>query len=213
MLDESWSRRCLASDPGVGPGIQACPPCEERCGNRGQAGAATHANKLTRFSSFQPPLHPGTPPLLPLAAAAAARARRKARAAARLAPRVGAAGLGVKAFVCGVRWGVRLTQPALESPATLAAALDAALADDGVACGSGDLLGVLMLGRDGRTHAFGRDAGKAGKAGRSGVDAEAAAVVAAAESWEGWGVAASTAARLYVSGALVGAADGAAAAT
>lgn len=148
---------------------------------------------------------------LSLAAAAASRARRKARAAARLAPRVGAAGLGVKAFVCGVRWGVRLAPSALASPASLAAALDAALADDGVACGTGNLLGVLMLGRDGRTHAFGTAAGKAGAVGRSGVDAEAGALVAAAESWEGWGAAAATAARLYVSDALMNGGQGAAA--
>jgi hypothetical protein len=149
--------------------------------------------------------HPPTAALDPLslAAAAASRARRKARAAARLAPRVGAAGLGVKAFVCGVRWGVRLAPAALASPASLAAALDAALADDAVACGTGQLLGVLMLGRDGRTHAFGSAAGKAGAAGRSGVDAEAASLVAAAESWDGWGAAAATAARLYVSDAMV----------
>jgi len=138
-----------------------------------------------------------------LAAAAAARARRKARAAARLAPRVGAAGLGVKAFVCGVRWGVRLAPGALASPASLAAALDAALADDGVACGTGRRLGVLLLGRDGRTHVFGSAAGAAAAAGRTGPDAAAAAAVAAAESWDAWAAAAPTAARLYISDAVV----------
>ena len=138
-----------------------------------------------------------------MAAAAAARARRKARAAARLAPRVGAAGLGVKAFVCGVRWGVRLAPGALASPASLAAALDAALADDGVACGTGRRLGVLLLGRDGRTHVFGSAAGAAAAAGRTGPDAAAAAAVAAAESWDAWAAAAPTAARLYISDAVV----------
>ena len=178
----------------------------------GQSSARPRQTHALSLSTSTPPLYPSTAlDPLALAAAAASRARRKARAAARLAPRVGAAGLGVKAFVCGVRWGVRLAPASLASPATLAAALDAALADDGVACGTGELLGVLMLGRDGRTHAFGSAAAKAAAAGRTGSDAEAAGLVAAAESWEGWGAAAATAARLYVSEAVVGGGQGAAA--
>jgi len=185
---------------------EAAPEKEERTRGRAVRPTLPKLNALSLPSTSL--IFSSDPPLLSVAAAAAARARRKARAAARLAPRIGAAGLGVKAFVCGVRWGVRLAPAALASPTSLAAALDAALADDGVACGTGELLSVLMLGRDGRTHAFGRAAGKAGAAGRMGVDADAAAVVAAADSWDGWGAAAATAARLYVSDAVVGGGGG-----
>ena len=125
------------------------------------------------------PAAPAPPPpddAAAAAAAAASRARRKARAAARV-PR----GAGVKVFVAGVRWGVRLHADSLADRSALAAALTRHLEKDGVDAGDGGSLGAVVLGRDGRTTAFApRDE----------------------EAWAPprWAAAAESAARVYVSG-------------
>ena len=89
-------------------------------------------------------------------------------------------GAGVKCFVAGVRWGVRLHADSLADRAALAASLTRHMEDDGVDAGDGGALAAVVLGRDGRTTSF--DAGD-----------EAA--------WDGrWRAAADSAARVYVSG-------------
>lgn len=118
------------------------------------------------------------------AAAAASRARRKARAAARV-PR----GAGVKVFVAGVRWGVRVHADSLADRGALAAALTRHLEKDGVDAGDGGSLGAIVLGRDGRTTAF-----------AAGDDAAWAPAR--------WAAAAESAARVYVSGVGPAAAGG-----
>lgn len=79
--------------------------------------------------------------------------------------------------MAGVRWGVRVHADALADRATLAAALSAALREDGVDAGDGGRVRALVLGRDGRSAEFGPGG-----------------------EWAGWRGAAESAARIYISG-------------